>query len=75
MEFCYQLMCKRDSVISTHTLLVNSVNKINGDICRSFAMSVNKLMMNVSNSGDSMTTVACYKGRVNVRLATRLITQ
>ena len=58
MEFCYKLICKQDSLILTE-LFVDSVNEDNGNVWRSFATSVNELMM----------TASCYKNRVDACLA------
>ena len=56
-------MRKQNSLISTIELLVDSVDKDNGNFHRSFAMSINMLMM----------TVSYYKNRVNACLATRVV--
>ena len=57
--------------------LVDSVNEVNGNICRSLATSVNELIMTVScyKSDKSMTIAARYKRRVNARLATRVVSR
>ena len=56
-------------------LLVDNVNKNNGDIYKNFATLVNELMMTASKSDKSMTTAACYESRVNACLATRVVSQ
>ena len=56
-------------------LFVDSVDDNNGNVRRSFATSVNELMMTASENGESMTTAARYKSRVDACLATRMVSQ
>ena len=68
------LLNKLNNASSTK-LTVYSVDEDNGNVCRSFAMSLNKLMITAScyKSGKLMMTATCYESsRVNACLITRV---